>query len=452
MSTNPMESPIFRERVAFLNESQFWSREQLLALQMKKLRELVQHAEKHVPFYREIMGRKGFSWQDIRSLADIVRFPMIDKRTIQADYNAFIADTAEAADLIHRTTGGSTGTPLTVYSDDAFTSRDKANTEHYMGVFDLNIFDHRSVRLYGDKINADLLDQGVYWYEVDGRKLIMSCYHIDAKTAPAYVSKINEHGPAYIHTRPSSILPLANQILGSGLKVTDTIRIIVCDGEYVTDGQRNIIERAFGARLVNIYGHTEGCTFGHPCKHSPSLHFTPQVGILELLGEDGREVTEPGVKGELVVTGFNNHAFPLIRYRTGDIGILGDQACPCGRNYKILNEIEGRFQDYVVDAKGNLVPLAPAVFNYNDMDWKGIHEFQVLQERVGELRFQIQLEPQASAEPEDAKVWIAERLAAIFGGAFKISVECVADIPKTRIGKHRYLDQRLNVSTKAHAF
>ena len=71
---------------------------------------------------------------------------------------------------------------------------------------------------------------------------------------------------------------------------------------------------------------------------------------------------------------------PLIRYKTGDIGIKGPNKCKCRGNYKILKEIEGRVQDYVIDKKGN-VPLAPAIFNYNDMDWKNIKNLKFFNQK-----------------------------------------------------------------------
>ena len=66
--------------------------------------------------------------------------------------------------------------------------------------------------------------------------------------------------------------------------------------------------------------------------------------------------------------------------------------CECGRNYPILTSIEGRIQDYVVGEGGILMPLAPAVFNYHDLDWTGVEEFQVVQTVVGELELLLQLD------------------------------------------------------------
>lgn len=448
---NPLETDIFLERTIMLRETQFWSRAALDDLQLRKLKRLVRHVERSVPFYRDFMRKEGFSWSDIRNLGDLKRFPLIDKQTIQDAYEAFLPDGIDRTGLMSRTTGGSTGTPLTVFADLAFHARDKANTEHYMNVFGLDIFRHRSIRLYGDAIPAELAARGQHWKMVDDRKLVMSCYAIARHTAPAYVEAIGSFAPTYIHTRPSAILPLARYILEDGLPLACPIRYVFCDGEYITAGQRRIIERAFQARLVNIYGHSEGCLVGHPCPFSDSLHFMPQVGILEFLDSAGHPVSGEGGRGELVATGFNNDIFPLIRYRTRDVGIMGGEACPCGRHYPILREVEGRMQDYVVDRHGALVPLAPAVFNYNDMDWRGIREFQVVQDRPGALHFLIQPEPDGwvtrsdSAETLDM---VVRRLSAILGDGFTITAGLTDRIERTVLGKHRYLRQYLDLNDR----
>jgi phenylacetate-CoA ligase len=442
---SPLSSPIFSERVSFLAQSQYWPEERLRDWQLRQLQWLVWHVEHHVPFYAEFLKEKGLSWQDFTKIEDLRHFPVIDKKIIQAMPEAFLLSGVNRERLIHRTTGGSTGTPLTVWADIDFLSRDKANTQHYMEVFGLDIFSYRSVRLYGDRVEAALIDRGEFWRMDDGRKLVMSPYHINQQTAASYVDAIAKHRPRYIHTRASAILPLARYMLRDDLQLPEPIRFIFCDGEYLTHGQRRLIEQAFQARLLNIYGHTEGALVGHPCPYSDSLHFMPQVGILELLDKEGHEVTDVGAKGEMVATGFNNKIFPLIRYRTGDIAIQGDEHCPCGRHYRVIAEVEGRIQDYVVDAKGDLVPLAPAIFNYNDMDWKGVREFKVIQESRGELILLVDPEEEMRAQGNAALQGICEKIGAILGPNFRLSASFVDSLPKTTIGKYRYLDQKLEI-------
>ena len=218
------------------------------------------------------------------------------------------------------------------------------------------------------------------------------------------------------------------------------------DGEVLTAGQRNLLEAVFQTRVFLTYGHTEGCAVGVSCRESRLLHFLPQIGILELLCTDGSWVEKDGEKGEMVVTGFNNRMFPLIRYRTMDRGIHSIQICSCGRHYKMLAGIEGRIQDYAVNRHGEAVPVAPAIFNYNDMDWKGIKEFRVRQEAVGKLIFVIVREPDAAESETTMKKRLLAAFQSIFGGTFDLDLEFTSDLARTRIGKFRYLEQKLDMA------
>ena len=302
------------------------------------------------------------------------------------------------------------------------------------------------MRLYGDKIPEELVNQGSYWTLVDNRKLIMSCYHISQKTASAYVAKLNEFQPSYIHSRPSAIFPLAKNIIDLNVKVSFALKAIFLDGEVLTDGQRDLLEKAFQTRVYMTYGHTEGCTVGISCDKSRLMHFIPQVGVLELLKPDGTQVTEEGAMGEMVVTGFNNAMFPLIRYRTFDMGVLTKQKCPCGRNFMMLNRVEGRVQDYAINKSLEPIPVAPAVFNYNDMNWIGIKEFRVRQDIPGKLTFMIVREPGALESELMMQARLLKAFEKIFAGMFDITLEYTQELPRTRIGKFRYLDQRLDMS------
>lgn len=440
---NPLESETFRDRVAFLHETEFWQRGKLQALQVKELQGLIQHVGQHVPFYQAELKRLNLTWESFQTLDDLRRLPIIDKQTVQENYDRFVTTNVDKDKLAHRSTGGSSGNPLTIYMNFEHIARDKANTEYYMNVAGLNIFDHKSVRLYGDRIPEDRLAKGEYWLD-DGRMLTMSCYHAEDNTLDAYLGAMEKHQPRYVHTRPSAVLPLATLMLKHKRKPPASIEAVFTDGEFITDGQRQTITDAFSARLYNTYGHTEGCLVGITCQKSNNLHFLPQVGILELLDRDNNPVTTEGGRGTLVATGFNNKVFPLIRYSTGDVGIHTNTTCVCGRHYPMLQEIEGRQQDYVVDGKGHLVPLAPAIFNYNDMDWVGIREFQVVQKERGRLAFHILPETGFEAT-SDWQTQVKARLEGIFGGGFTIDLRLVESIPRTRIGKRRYLEQHLDL-------
>ena len=435
----------FNDRVRFLEISQFWKKSQIYEYQLKKLKFLFSHVSNKIPFYIDYFKKNKVQESDFKTLKDVKIFPLIDKKMIQKDMDQFIMKGVKKNTLVHRTTGGSTGTPLTVWSNFDSQIKDGANTQHYMKVFDLDIFKYKSVRLYGDKINSKLIKKNIFWTIKNKRILNMSSYHINRKTLSSYLRVIKKHKPKYIHTRASAIFTFAKFLLEEKIKINLNIKYIFVDGEYLTLGQRKIIESVFSARLINIYGHTEGALVGHPCKFSNFLHFMPQNGILELLNKNGNEVNKIGEKGKIVSTGFNNLVFPLVRYQTGDIGINGPKNCKCERNYKILSEVEGRFQDYVVDKNDNLVPLAPAIFNYSDMDWKGIDEFKIIQKNKGKLKILIQINKKLRPQSQTTLAYAKKKIGEILGSNFIIDTSFIDKLKKTSVGKYRYLDQKLKI-------
>jgi phenylacetate-CoA ligase len=176
----------------------------------------------------------------------------------------------------------------------------------------------------------------------------------------------------------------------------------------------------------------------------------PQVGILELIDEKGKRVTKEGARGEMVVTGFNNDIMPLIRYRTQDMAVLTKKKCSCGRNYQMIKKVEGRTQDYIIDKEGSIVPLAPAIFNYNDMDWTGVNEFKIEQKEKGILIIKVLLHPNSRKDKKKIQEQLIKKIPPIFGSGFSVSIRFVASIKYSAIGKHRYLDQKLILPTYAN--
>ena len=442
---NPLLTPLAKERIAFLLHSEHWSKEEHEAYQLAQLKELLTYCDEHVPFYQQLFKKYRFDPRAVRAVNAIKALPFLTKKDIQSKYDEFIPQGIKKENLIHRSTGGSTGTPLTVYADLDFLARDKANTVYYMQIAGFNPFDFKSIRLYGDKIPQDLVSSKQFWFEKDN-KLIVSCYHFAQEHFPLYVEAINRYQPDYIHSRASAIYPLSQYICQHPDALKINVGAVYLDGEFLNDAQRDVIEKAWGCRVYNIYGHTEGCTVGISCNHSRLLHFMPQVGILELLDDQGQEVTQEGAVGEMVVTGFNNRVFPLIRYRTFDMAINTQQKCACQRNYRMIKSLEGRMQDFVINKSAKAIPLAPAVFNYNDMDWQGIRQFQVEQQQVGVLNFKVVRETSCQESASSMKDRIIQAFNKIFNNTFDINLEFVDDIARTRIGKFRYLEQRLDVT------
>lgn len=443
MNNSFYQSKKFKKRLKFLQTSQYWSSEKIKKFQISNLKRIILYAKENIPFYQKIISKNKIDYEKIKSLKVLEDFPIIDKKIIQKNPDLFL-NKKKGQKLINRTTGGSTGTPLTVWSDMDFQIKDKANTIYYTKIFGINIFKDKSVRIYGDKIPKFLINNNKYWYKKNINQLVMSSFHINSNTFENYLKQISIHKPKYIHSRSSTIFTLSKLIIENKAEIKNRLKYIFVDGEYLTKGQRNMIEETFRTRVINIYGHTEGVLVGHPCKFSNNLHFMPQNGILEFLDKEQNLINGSGKRGRIIVTGFNNYIFPLIRYDTKDVGIKSNNQCDCKRNYFLIKEVEGREQDYVLDIERKKVPLAPAIFNYDDMDWIGIEEFKVLQKTPGKILINIQKKKDFPAK--DLLKKINKKMNSIFANRILVDTAFVKKINKSNIGKHRYLEQKLKIN------
>ena len=160
-----IDSPYFFERLNYLKDTQFCSKEGKEASQILNLQKQLFTASKFVPFYIEFFKKNSLHWQDFSSLNDLKILPIISKEDIRENYSNFLNKNFNKDELIMRNTGGSSGSTLSIYSDDIFISRDKANTFYYMDVLKLNPFKDKSIRLYGDVVAQNLLKS-----EFTGRK------------------------------------------------------------------------------------------------------------------------------------------------------------------------------------------------------------------------------------------------------------------------------------------
>lgn len=113
----------------------------------------------------------------------------------------------------------------------------------------------------------------------------------------------------------------------------------------VTQHCRDIVKKKFDLELFETYGAVEFGWLAFECNEHCGLHMTTNNMYLEIVDEEGEQVSA-GEQGEIIVTGLYNRAMPLIRYRIGDLGIPSDEKCPCGRSWPLIKSIEGRINDY----------------------------------------------------------------------------------------------------------
>jgi phenylacetate-CoA ligase len=152
--------------------------------------------------------------------------------------------------------------------------------------------------------------------------------------------------------------------------------------------------------------------------------------ILETIDPETLEPTDG--EGELVVTNIVGPAFPVIRYRTGDIVTLSQQPCACGRNLSSIKISGGRAVEFVVTKAGKWV--VGYSFIYIARSVPGIVKFQVVQDKIGEILIRLAVD---NRFPADGIKQVKNKAAQRLGGDDEIQVEIVEDIAPARSGKYR---------------
>ena len=375
----------FKKKLNFLIESSKWNTKDINKYLNDQFILTLKYAFKNSEYYKNLFKKNNLKINDFKSLKDIVKLPFLTKKIIRINKNIKINKKNDQK-TFYMTTGGTTGDPLKIWMNDSYKEYSLACTYFYMNKLGFNISKDKSVRIHGDTIKQSLINKSIYWVKDkhNAKKLIMSSYHINNKTINDYLEQIKKHKPIYMHCYPSVIFLLANIIKSKKIIIDFKLKGIITDSEKLYKYQIKLITKVFNCPVYSIYGHTEGAVFGYPNNiKSNKFHIHHAVGYCELIDKNSKIIKKTGIKGEVVVTGFLNNVFPLIRYRTQDYATYFKK-----NGQIVLDSIYGRKQDFIINKELKKVPIGPALFDYN-FDWSGIEKFQIEQNYPGKLNIQL---------------------------------------------------------------
>jgi len=420
---------VFAETRRRLAVSERLSREDLDQLQSHELRRTVIQAVSRTPYYRNLFRELGLAPDMIRTPRDLLRLPLLDKETVIAQADELRAVGVPSVRTYF--TSGTTGTTLAVPIDDASRQRNYAFFARALSW--AGVENGRSATFAGRPIVPAKWSRPttVWRWNPAMRNRLFSSYHLSPANAVAYSRALCTCAPDYIDSYPSSLSLLASLLRDGGLPAPRP-KAIITSAETLTEPQRELIEEVFGARCFDQYGCTEQSVFTSQCERG-TYHVHPEYGIVEVL-RDGEPV-RVGESGEIVCTSFTNDAFPLLRYRLGDMAVLGEGDCPCGRAFPVLHRIIGRLDDVLVTPDGRRVGRLDPVFKGR----RTIREAQLVQDSESSVTVRIVPGPQYT---DDDGLAVVKELEARLGPAMRIAVERVAGIERTQGGKFRAVVNR----------
>jgi len=327
--------------------------EEIKKLQSEKLVKQVKHVYEHVPYYRDLMDKKGVKPEDIHGIEDLHKLPFIEKSDLRECYPyGMLAVPLEDCVRI-QSTSGTTGKRVIAYY-----------TQH-----DIDLWDDCCARaLVAAGADKEDVVQICYGYGLftGGPGLNGGSHKVGSLTLPMS-SGNTERQIQFMTDLKATVLcctPSYAAYLGESLKemgyTPDTIPLKagIFGAEAWTEENRRELEKNLGIKAYDIYGLTEisGPGVSFECSEQGGMHVNEDHFIAEIINPETGEQLKEGEKGELVFTCLDKEAFPLLRYRTRDICVLSRKPCSCGRTHVRMTKPMGRSDDMMIIRGVNVFP------------------------------------------------------------------------------------------------
>lgn len=419
-----------------LERSQWATPDEIRRIQGQHLQSFVRRIHAQVPYYRQLLDERGIAPRDIASAADLARLPFLTKPLIREHSAALRA--ADAGPLKRFNTGGSTGEPLIFYLGRERIAHDVAAKWRATRWWGVDIGD-RELVVWGSPVELGAQDRLREWRDRLLRSRLMPAFAMSPANLDRFVAEIRAFRPSMLFGYPSSLALIARHAERTGQRLDDLgIRVAFVTSERLYDDQKQTIERLYGCPTANGYGGRDAGFIAHQCPHG-GMHLSAEHLIVEIVDAEGR-VLPPGAAGEVVVTHTATGEFPFVRYRTGDVAVLDDSPCACGRGLPMLREIQGRTTDFIVAADGTVMHGLALIYVVRDLP--GVAAFKIVQESRALMRVLL-VAPQGvtPAMREAIEGGFRRRL----GQDVEVRIEPVDEIAPERSGKFRYVVSQVAV-------
>ena len=412
------------------------SRDEIEALQLKRLQWSLKHAYANVSFYRKKFTQHGVHPDDCKSLQDITKFPFTTKQDLRENHTGMFAVPQSQIRRIH-CSSGTTGRPIVV----AYTEGD---LDTWSNVVARSIY--AAGTRPGDVVHVAYgygLFTGGLGAHYGAEKLGCTVVPASGGMTARQITLIQDFKPTTIMVTPSYMLNILDAIKNAGQDPAQvSLRVGIFGAEPWTNAMRQEIENAFAMDAVDIYGLSEIIGPGVACecvetKDGPHIwedHFLP-----EIIAPDSAEVLEDGNQGELVFTALTKEAMPIIRYRTRDLTTLRPGTA---RSMKRMDKITGRSDDMMILRGVNVFPtqIEEQVLA---LDGLAPH-FQIELTRVGRMdNITVHVEHSINAgAAAGLEVQLAKRIKDVIGVSAQVVVHQANHIPRSEGKAQRIIDNR----------
>lgn len=373
-----------------------------------RLKDIKQHAIEQTEFYKNYQSTDDF--------------PVVNKMILIENHDACLAKSGYQTPTHISSTSGSTGTPFSVTQD--FKKRNRT-------IADLKVF--------GELCNYPSHERMVF-FRVINSKLHRTpeqedrenIYYIDSSDlGDAHLEEMKntllEKKPRIVFSYSSTLVELAKYIGRTGIpKSGFSTKSVLTGGEGLSDENRKLLEKVFGCTVYRRYSDMELGILGQDMGNGSEYILNWGSYYFETLKINSDEPTAPGEAGRIVITDLFNYAFPMIRYDTGDLGVLDDSN---PNEFPKLKEIYGRVRDCVYATDGRLI--SPAKVSVMMWGSESVKQWQFIQETKNDYVLKLNCDKKI-----EEQVYI-EKFKSLLGADAGITVQFVDEIPVTSSNKRR---------------
>lgn len=413
----------------FLLESQYWPASRQREYREQRLLSLLELANENVPFYKSLFQRLNLH---VKSIGDFKHVPFLQRHHLQDDFEA-LKNKNYRGHVLVQSTGGSSGVPVRFLMDrvrevGTIAMRTRSHHWHQTDIGDPEVV------IWGSPIELGRQDFLRTLRDLIFRSKLIYAFNFTDETMRSAMRTILAFKPRRVFGYAQSIHLLAKYCLDN---FTAARNRRVCDVVFTTaeplfDYQREDIQRAFGANVAVEYGARDAGLIAHECP-AGRMHINAEGIYVEIIDENG-QLLPPGRTGEIVVTNFDTPSMPIIRYRTGDMGMLLEETCPCGVALPVMKIVGGRMSDFLAGLDGRKIHPLGGIYILREI--QGMRRFRIVQNEMNQIDLLISVNQKLS---DDARHAIQTKFDKLLGGPVNLSFKYMDDIETSVSGKFRHV-------------
>ena len=367
------------------------SKAERLERKKRQLYQLLEVAKAHVPYYRDLFQSLNFNPENILSdIQYLEALPYLTKEIVQAEGHRLLNETVPPQNLHVRKTGGSTGISTLIYYDQEsldWTAAVNLYAQSFTGRTHLDTEVHLSTQFFQNQSLKDRWTEHVKCMAMNRVNVYTHAFTDEAMSD--LWNQLRKIRPFLIQGHPSTLYALSKYIEKTSIFDRTAIKVFESTGESVDQKKLESIESNIGCKVFNRYGTAEFGVTAHSRKNAFELEVIDYIVYHETVSlGNGLE--------EIVGTTTTNTAMPLIRYRTGDVGVINRK-----NEHDCLTKLQGRVHD-LIEIKGQPYPTH---YLQDVLDRVGgVSEFQIFQKKNGQQTINIVLALGGQKAPLEARV------------------------------------------------